>query len=70
VEIVVPKELEAPACRDPDDDWILATAIAGDAECIVTGDKDFLTLGHHRGVEIIGPSAFSAFELGSPGAET
>ena len=24
---------------------ILATAIAGDAECIVTGDKDLLVLG-------------------------
>ena len=27
---------------DPDDQWVLATAIAGEAEVLVTGDKDLL----------------------------
>ena len=31
-------------CRDPDDNKILETAIAGNADCLVTGDKDLLAL--------------------------
>lgn len=31
-------------CRDPDDNKILETAIAGKADCLVTGDKDLLAL--------------------------
>ena len=31
-------------CRDPDDDWVIACAVAGDADVIVTGDRDLLGL--------------------------
>jgi putative PIN family toxin of toxin-antitoxin system len=54
-EWVDPPPLKAPACRDPDDDWILATAIAGRAEVIVTGDGDLLDLGAFEGVAILTP---------------
>lgn len=50
---VEPQRLEKAACRDPDDDWDLATAIAGQAEAIVTGDGDLLTLGAYEGVAIL-----------------
>jgi putative PIN family toxin of toxin-antitoxin system len=60
--IVTPNPLESPVCRGPDDDHILATAIAGQARCIVTGDKDLLVLERYQGVEIISPSAFADFE--------
>ena len=30
------------ACRDPDDDMLLETAILGRADCLVTGDQDLL----------------------------
>ncbi|MGH9363221.1 MAG: putative toxin-antitoxin system toxin component, PIN family [Thermoanaerobaculia bacterium] len=50
--------LEQPACRDPDDDWVLSTAMAGEAEAIVTGDADLLDLRSYRGIAILSPRAF------------
>lgn len=52
---VEPRPLEKPVCRDPDDDWVLATAVAGQAQAIVTGDDDLLALGDYQGVAILGP---------------
>jgi len=42
-----------PACRDPNDDHVIATALAIRAEVIVTGDKDLLTLSRFQTVRII-----------------
>jgi putative PIN family toxin of toxin-antitoxin system len=47
-----------PACRDPNDDHILATALAVVAAVIVTGYKDLLTLGAFRGVRIVTARTF------------
>ena len=44
--------------RDPDDDKFLAAALEAQAEYVVTGDKDLLTVGTHRGVRVISPAAF------------
>ncbi|MDH4063000.1 MAG: putative toxin-antitoxin system toxin component, PIN family [Acidobacteriota bacterium] len=52
--------LSDAVCRDPDDDWVLATALAGRAEAVVTGDTDLLTLGSYSGIEIISPRQFVA----------
>ncbi len=52
---VEPQPLAAPTCRDTDDDWVLATAIAGRAEAIVTGDGDLLALGAYQGVASLSP---------------
>ncbi len=46
------------ACRDPDDDRFLETAINGEAECIVTGDTDLLVLDPFQGLRILTPGAF------------
>lgn len=62
MESVEPVPLEAPVCRDPDDDWVLATAVAGTCECTVTGDKDLLSLGEHRGIRILAPNTFWSYE--------
>ena len=59
---VSPKPLSEPVCRDPDDDWILATAQAGECTCIVTGDKDLLVLERFHEIDIILPSAFWRYE--------
>lgn len=58
MEVVTPETLSSPVCRDSDDDNILATAIAGNCECIITGDKDLLVLNPFRGVEILTPREF------------
>lgn len=55
---VEPTKLNPPVCRDPDDDWILSTALAGEAAAIVTGDKDLLVLRRHRSVTILSPRQF------------
>jgi len=53
-----------PTCRDPEDDNIIATAMAGECACIVTGDKDLLELGRVGHIRMIAPSAFWQYEEG------
>lgn len=55
-----------PICRDPDDVKFLALALAGRADCIVTGDKDLLTLNGTEGLSILTPQAFLE-RLANPG---
>ncbi len=57
-EVVQPEALPEAICRDPDDDWVLATAVAGEAEIIVTGDADLLELRAYRDIRILSPRAF------------
>ena len=45
-------------CRDPDDDKLLETALAGGAGCLVTGDSDLLELHPFRGLSIVTPAEF------------
>jgi len=45
-------------CDDPDDDKYLAAALEGRASHVVTGDRRFLALGEHEGVEIVTSRAF------------
>lgn len=42
----------------PEDDFILATAIAGQANILVMGDGLLQKLGHYEGVRILSPRAF------------
>jgi putative PIN family toxin of toxin-antitoxin system len=54
-EIVKPVALPKRICRDPDDDIVLATAVAGRADLIVTGDDDLLVLKTFTGIRILSP---------------
>lgn len=62
--VVEPVDLSAPACRDPNDDAIIATAVAGNCDCIITGDKDLLVVQRFSGIEIVSPRDFSEYESG------
>jgi len=55
---VHPSEAPTGACRDKDDDNVLACALAAGADYIVTGDKDLLHLRTFRGIRIITPRDF------------
>ena len=42
---------------DPDDNYLLATAEAGEAQFLVTGDKPLLSLKRHKSTRIVTPAA-------------
>jgi predicted nucleic acid-binding protein len=44
--------------RDPDDDMILACAVAVRASNVVTRDEDLLLLGNYKGIAIVTPETF------------
>jgi putative PIN family toxin of toxin-antitoxin system len=42
-----------PVVRDPDDDHVIACALAADAQLIVSSDSDLLSLGSFRSIAIL-----------------
>ena len=55
-EVIEPPPLPHPVCRDPDDDEVLALAIAARVELIVSGDDDLLSLTNFQGIPIVAPA--------------
>ncbi|MEZ4517137.1 MAG: putative toxin-antitoxin system toxin component, PIN family [Chloroflexota bacterium] len=52
---------EIPAVtRDPKDDYLLAYAVVGEADYLVTGDNDLLILGTVGMLQIVSPPVFAA----------
>lgn len=45
-------------CRDPNDDKILELALSGEADCIISGDRDLLVLHPFRNVMVITADEF------------
>jgi uncharacterized protein len=45
-------------CRDPNDDMVIACALASGASYLVTRDKDLLTLKVHQAVQMVRPEEF------------
>jgi putative PIN family toxin of toxin-antitoxin system len=56
VEIVDSPTLNALVSRDPDDDAVLAAAVAAKADIIVSGDADLLILGGYADIPIMTPA--------------
>jgi putative PIN family toxin of toxin-antitoxin system len=57
-EIVTPPRLDECVCRDEDDDVVLATALTGKADVIVTSDEDLVVLKKFLGIRILPPRQF------------
>ncbi|TAK30785.1 MAG: putative toxin-antitoxin system toxin component, PIN family [Chloroflexota bacterium] len=58
-EIIPPISGKIPAvCRDAKDDYLLAYALVGQADYLVTGDNDLLVLGEVERMRIVSPADF------------
>lgn len=55
-EVIEPPSLPQAVCRDPDDDEVLALAVAAKVELIVSGDKDLLVMQSFAGIPILAPA--------------
>ena len=62
MKVVTAAPLDVPVCRDPDDDNVLAAAVAGDCDCLITGDQDLLVIGRYHDLEILRPADFRDYE--------
>jgi len=56
--IVNPEKVDMNACKDKKDLMVLGAAIAGKVQYIITGDKDLLSVGRFKDVEIVDPRTF------------
>ena len=54
--LTVPAPIPPTVLRDPDDDHVLACAVAAQADLIVSGDTDLLTLKTFRDIPIVLPA--------------
>jgi len=57
-KLVEPAPMGKQRSRDPEDDLILGTALAGHVKTVVTRDNDLLELGKPFGIEILHPRDF------------
>jgi uncharacterized protein len=57
VQLVVPAVIGPVILADPDDDIVLATAVACGADLIVSGDAHLLGIGEFQGIPVLTPSA-------------
>jgi putative PIN family toxin of toxin-antitoxin system len=53
--------------RDRADAWVLASAVHGQADVLVTGDQDLLVLGRHAPLPVLDPRGFWNLSRGSAG---
>ena len=62
--LVQPTPLSKPGCSDPNDDAIIGTAVAGNCDCLVTGDKALQKLKAYGRTSVVFPGDFWRFEEG------
>jgi putative PIN family toxin of toxin-antitoxin system len=56
--VLVSGRVPVKASRDPEDDKFLAAAIEGQAQYVVSGDRDLLDVKVYRGIRIVRPAVF------------
>ena len=55
-EVIEPPRLDSPVCRDPDDDAVLALALAAQVDMIISGDDHLIALKHFQGIPTSAPA--------------
>lgn len=55
-DVIDPPPLAHPVCRDPDEDAVLALAIAAQADWVISGDDDLLCLGSFGEIPVLTPA--------------
>ena len=55
---ILPEKVILPSLRDPNDCMIIATALSGGADYLITGDKDLLVLKEVKRIAIESPRNF------------
>ncbi|MBI3148557.1 MAG: putative toxin-antitoxin system toxin component, PIN family [Betaproteobacteria bacterium] len=55
-DLVVPAGINPTVHADPDDDHVLACALAAQADLIVSGDRHLLNLARFHGITIVNPA--------------
>jgi len=70
-QTVVPRPTEPHPLpiRDIDDRWVLASAVAGNADVLVTGDSDLLEMASQAPIKIVDPRGFWNMVRGSAGSQ-
>ena len=63
--IVVRSPTKVPACRDPADQAFLELAVAANADGLVSGDQDLLTMEKDISIPIISPESFQTMVMPS-----
>ncbi len=58
LSMIVTGETKVEIVRDPEDDKIIVAAVEGNADYIVSRDKDLLDLKEYQGIQIITPEEF------------
>ncbi len=57
-DVVAPDTPASWPESDPDDRWIVAAALEGEADVLVTGDSDILLAGGAEGFQVLTPRGF------------
>jgi putative PIN family toxin of toxin-antitoxin system len=57
-EMFEPEEVDRKICRDPDDLMVLGLIAPGNADVVVTGDKDLLVIKQYKQARIMTPRSF------------
>lgn len=64
VDLVTPRTTPRTVPGDPDDDHVIAAAMAATADIIASGDRHLLSLGHHQYIPILTPADLLAILTG------
>lgn len=55
---VSPADIPASACRDKDDLGVIAAAVSGKADIIISGDNDLISIKKYKSIKILTPREF------------